>query len=126
LLFFDGECGLCDRAVHWTLNRDKRGVFQFAPLQGETAQRMLGTVAGQEFDTLVLVDGAGRHERSTAALRICLHLGWPWRALLVLWLVPRPVRDSVYDWVARNRKRWFGGKEACRLPTPSERARFLA
>jgi predicted DCC family thiol-disulfide oxidoreductase YuxK len=83
-------------------------------------------VDGQaELSTMVLTDARGRHERSSAALRIAAHLGGVWRLAAVFWLVPRPVRDGVYDFIARRRHRWLAGPAQCRLPTAEERARFL-
>lgn len=125
IVFFDGVCGLCNAAVDVLLRADRRKALLFAPLQGETARQRLSTAPDAAFDTIILLDAHGRHERSDAALRICQHLGGLWRLWLVFWLIPRPVRDSVYGFIARNRYAWFGQKAACRLPTPAERERFL-
>jgi predicted DCC family thiol-disulfide oxidoreductase YuxK len=124
IVFFDGVCSLCNAAVDFLIRRDRAKVLLFAPLQGESAARH-SLVRQETFDTIVLVDQAGHWERSDAALRIASYLGWPWKVLIVLRIVPRPVRDFLYAWVARNRYRWFGQKESCRMPTPEERARFL-
>lgn len=125
IVFFDGVCGLCNSAVDTLLRADRQNRLKFAPLQGETAQRLLGTQPDQEFATIVLLDAQGRHEKSAAALRICALLPGLWKLLQVFWLIPRPLRDGVYGWIARHRYAWFGKKESCRLPTPAERARFL-
>lgn len=127
VLFFDGVCNLCNGSVNFLLDRDRRAVLRFAPLQGTTFAALrerrpdLGGI-----DSLVLQDEEGVHVRSAGALRVLRHLGPPWS--LLGWLgfaVPRPVRDWLYDRVARNRYGWFGRRDACRLPTPELRSRFL-
>lgn len=125
ILFFDGVCGLCNAAVDFVMRHDARQCFLFATLQGETASAQLGVQPDQTFDTVIVVEGGRRFERSDAALHIARQLGWPWKALSWLRIVPRPLRDAVYGWVARHRYGWFGQKETCRMPTPAERARFL-
>ncbi len=126
IVFFDGVCGLCNASVDWLLARDDRAVLRFAPIQGETALRMLGRLAGNpESWSMVLVDDTGRYRRSDAAIRIVRHLGGWWACIGLLLIIPRGLRDGVYGWVARNRYRFFGRRETCRLPTPAERGRFL-
>jgi predicted DCC family thiol-disulfide oxidoreductase YuxK len=125
IVFFDGVCSLCNAAVDFLIRRDHAKVLLFAPLQGQAAAIHLHVLPNTTPDTIVLVDAQGRWERSDAALRIAGYLGWPWKGLIVLRIIPRPVRDVVYRWIARNRYRWFGQKESCRMPTPEERARFL-
>ena len=124
--FFDGVCNLCDGVVNFLIDHDPRGVLKFAPLQGTTfaglAQRH-PELAG--VDSFVLWDASGVHTRSSAGLRIAMALGWPWRALGALLVVPRFARDAAYDFVARRRYRWWGRRESCRMPTPELRARFL-
>jgi predicted DCC family thiol-disulfide oxidoreductase YuxK len=126
IVFFDGVCGLCNRSVDWLMSRDHRGVLRFAPLQGETATRLLGH---QDDDperwSMVLVDRTGRYWRSDAAIRTVRHLGGAWAFVGLLLIVPRGLHDAAYAWIARNRYRLFGRHETCRLPTPAERARFL-
>lgn len=124
--FFDGVCNLCDGVVNFLIDHDPRAVLKFAPLQGTTFAALAGRhpeLAG--VDSFVLWDASGVHTRSSAALRIAVALGWPWRALGALLLVPRALRDAAYDFVARRRYRWYGRRESCRMPTPELRARFL-
>jgi predicted DCC family thiol-disulfide oxidoreductase YuxK len=126
IVFFDGTCGLCDRTVQSLLNRDRHGRLKFAPLQGETARHRLGEEAARELKTLILVDGTGESRRSSAVVRILNHLGGGYKILGgLLWLIPRPLRDFGYNFVAARRYRWFGHVDACRLPKPHERERFL-
>lgn len=105
---------------------DGPGRLRFAPLQGETARALLPPALVEERATAVLLDARGLHLRSAAILRVWAGLPWPWRALAALWLVPRPLRDRVYDAVAARRERvrlgpleWAGGL------TPAQQARFL-
>jgi predicted DCC family thiol-disulfide oxidoreductase YuxK len=140
LLLYDGACGLCARSVQWLLEHDRgprRGPpLRFAPLQGETAAPLLARhgltpAPGRGFDTLILVvDPGGPRERvlvrSAAVLRLARYLGPPWSALgRLAGLAPAPLLDAGYGVVARNRLRVFGTADACRLPRPGERARFL-
>lgn len=125
VIFFDGVCGICNRFVDFLLKRDRKKIFLFSPIQGERAKRALDAAAIQKNETIFFQDASGIHERSTAALRILARLGGAWRMFSVIFLVPRPIRDFCYDRIARNRYRWFGKKDACRIPTPEERARFL-
>ena len=134
VVFFDGVCGLCNRFVDFVLSRDRRGAIRFAPLQGETAERVVsgkGRGASSEtrsFDTIVWIDSSHREfVRSAAAVRVLWRLGGVWSLIgWLLWFIPRPLRDTGYRIISANRYRLFGKKETCRLPTPAEQARFLA
>ncbi len=86
---------------------------------------MLPRAFAKDFDTFVLLDERGMHVRSDAAIRALVHIGGVWRIAAIMRVVPRSLRDAVYAWVSRNRYRWFGKRDACRLPTPQERERFL-
>ena len=123
VIFFDGVCNLCNAVVRWIAKRDSSGRFRFASLQSEAARLVLGE-AGRP-DSMALVDREGVHFQSEAALRIARGLGPPWSVLGWLVVVPRPVRDAVYDFVARHRYRWFGRQESCPLPAPELVDRFL-
>ncbi|HLJ11511.1 MAG TPA: DCC1-like thiol-disulfide oxidoreductase family protein [Planctomycetaceae bacterium] len=126
VIFFDGECGLCDSWVSFVLARDKRQTFRFGTLQGKTARNWLHLAPDANLDSLAFADGDGVHRKSEAVWRIFRRLGGVWPALgLVLRVIPRPIRDGGYDFIARRRYRWFGKKETCRVPTPEERERFL-
>ena len=124
VILFDGVCNLCQASVTWVIARDRAEVFRFASLQSAAARELLRGVTVP--DSVVLVDEAGVHTRSAAALRIARRLGFPWAMLgWVGAVLPRFLRDAVYDWVARNRYAWFGKQDACLLPTPALAARFL-
>lgn len=127
LLLYDGECGLCARSVRFILDRERDERMQFAALQsdvGRQAARAHG-LDPNVLSTLVLIDERERaHVRSSAALRAAKGLRLPWRWAPVFLIVPRLLRDAVYRFVARNRMRWFGSADSCRLPSPEETARF--
>lgn len=127
ILLFDGVCNLCNAAVQWVLKRDRSNVFRFAALQSETGRTLLqrAGLSADNFDTVVLVEDDRVFTRSDAALEVARRLGGWWPALAVFKLVPRFIRDGVYNWVARHRYRWFGRREACMLPRPEWKERFL-
>ena len=125
IVFFDGVCGLCNAAVDFILKHDRKQVFVFAALQGETAQKILGVRPDDDLTTMVLLENGQQLRHSDAVLRIAWHLGGIWRVLSWARIILKSLRDLVYNWISRNRLRWFGKKESCRLPTPAERARFL-
>jgi len=127
IVLFDGVCNFCNASVNFLIDHDRQGRLQFAPLQSETGQALLRRfgLKTNDFDTLVLVDGPHYSTRSTAALRIASYLDSPWRFLAALLLLPAFLRDPAYNLLAGNRYRWFGRLDACRLPTPELKARFL-
>jgi predicted DCC family thiol-disulfide oxidoreductase YuxK len=127
VILFDGLCNLCAGSVRFVLERDPAGVFDFASLQSRAAREVLAEAGARADlpDSIVLVDSEGTHLRSEAALRIAARLRQPWPALAVLRILPRRLRDAVYDVVARHRYRWFGKRDTCLLPTPEIRKRFL-
>jgi predicted DCC family thiol-disulfide oxidoreductase YuxK len=128
VVFFDGVCGLCNRAVAFLLKRDRRDRLRFAPLQGETARRLLPPVGGSpdDLDTMYVLTSDGRLlRRSRAILFAGAALGGPWSLLALLQVIPRPLADWLYERVARVRYRVFGRLETCAIPAPEVRARFL-
>lgn len=127
IVLFDGVCNFCDDTVQFVIKCDPFAVLRFAPLQSETGQRLLEThgLSKTDLDTMVLIDGDRCFTRSTAALEICSRLPEPWNSLRLFRIVPRFIRDVVYNLIARNRYRWFGKKETCMVPTPDIRRRFL-
>jgi predicted DCC family thiol-disulfide oxidoreductase YuxK len=127
ILLFDGVCNLCNASVQWVLLRDKKAQFRFAALQSEIGQQLLQRhgLASEHFDTVVLAVGETIFLRSDAPLEIVRRLGGAWQLLYGFKIVPRPLRDALYNFVARNRYRWFGRQETCMLPRPEWKARFL-
>ncbi len=127
VLLFDGVCNLCSQSVQFIIERDPAARFRFASLQSEVAEQMLSDtdLTGESLKSVVLIENGQVYTRSDAALRAARHLSGLWPALYALRIVPRPWRDAVYNWIARNRYRWFGEKDSCWLPTPDLRDRFL-
>ncbi len=130
VILFDGVCNLCNSMVQWVIQRDTKARFNFASLQSEAARLELQEVlAAEEIqalpDSIVLIDSAGVYAQSAAAIRIARGLGFPHSLLGLGIVVPRPIRDAAYRWVARHRYRWFGQRDTCMRPTPDVAARFL-
>ena len=125
IVFFDGVCGFCNKSVDFLLKVDDRRALSFSPIQGETAKRVLPEERREKVDTITFFDGEWLYYRTTALLKIAKVLGGVWLAFYPLILLPESWRDAAYDWFAKRRYRFFGKKDACRLPTPEERARFL-
>ena len=127
IIFFDGVCTLCQGAVRFIIQRDRAARFRFAPLQsdGLRAQFAITGRVGEPLDSIILVEDGHTYERSTAALRIARKLDGAWPLLYLFILIPRPIRDAVYRWIARHRYRWFGQQEQCLVPTPEIKERFL-
>lgn len=127
VLLFDGVCNLCSGVVQWVARRQALDHVRFASLQSEYGQGMLRRhgLPADDLRSFVMVADGRLYRRSDAAVRLVHDLdGW-WRLLRFMRFVPRFLRDWVYDFVARNRYRWFGRKDACMIPGPELRARFL-
>ena len=127
VILFDGVCNLCHRAVRFFIEHDSERHLRFASLQSESGRRILKKLglSNDYISSVVFVEGENFYLDSTACLRACRHLGFPWCAAKVFLFIPRPIRDLIYKWIARNRYRWFGKKEACPLPCPTDVDRFL-
>ena len=132
LLLYDGVCGLCSRVLQFVLQHDRRGVFNFAPLQGEIGRSMVSRWGGNpdELTTFyVCVDYRTASPRvlarSDAALFIAREIGWPWKAFAAARVLPKLLRDGAYDFVAKTRYRLFGRLDRCLVPPPEVRSRFV-
>ena len=127
VVLFDGQCNLCNRSVDFIIRRDHTAHYRFAALQSKVAQDLLAARghSAEGLQTVMLITDDNIYKRSSAALRIARSLSGLWPMFWVFILLPRPIRDLVYDWIARNRIRWFGARETCRVATPEEAARFL-
>jgi predicted DCC family thiol-disulfide oxidoreductase YuxK len=127
VIFFDGLCNLCNGAVQFTIQRDDRNLFRFASLQSDFAKTELKpfNVDPDEGDSFVLLENGKVYQRSTAALRVAKRLNGFWPLLYGFIIVPRFLRDSIYNFIAKNRYKWFGKKETCWVPTPELKERFI-
>lgn len=128
LLFFDGVCNLCTGVVQFIIKRDKSAQFRFASLQSSVGEDFLkeNKMPTDEFASFVYLRDGKTFIRSDAALNIARDLGGLWTLAYGFIIVPRFIRDAVYNWVARNRYKWFGKTDVCMLPTPELKARFVA
>lgn len=126
VILFDGVCNFCDASVQFILERDDKEMFRFASLQSDAGQELLKKYnVADDVDSMILIEDGNVYYKSAAALRISRHLKGLWKLLYVLILVPAPVRNIVYDLIAKNRFKWFGQKDSCMLPPPNVRRRFL-
>ncbi len=126
-LFYDGECGMCDRFVQFVLRHDRQEYFQFAPLQSDVGREQLSRrgLPQDDLETVILLEAGQTYTRSTATLRVCRRLAGLWPLLYGFILVPKPWRDGVYSLVARNRKRWFKPPAQCPILPAKWRGRFV-
>ena len=132
LVLYDGVCGFCSHLVQFLLEHDGRAVFEFAPLQGTTARSLVAKWGGNPDDLTTFYVCADYRTasarvlaRSDAALFIAGAIGWPWKALAAARVVPKVLRDAVYDLVARTRYQLFGRLDRCLVPAPEVRSRFV-
>ena len=127
VIFFDGVCNLCNASVDRVMRWDKKGIFKFASLQSDYAKTVLSDtpINPEDLESIVYYNEGVVKQKSNAALAVVLKLGLPYSLLYVFKLIPRFLRNYLYDIVARNRYKWFGKKETCRLPTEAEQSRFL-
>jgi predicted DCC family thiol-disulfide oxidoreductase YuxK len=125
IVFFDGVCGLCNSSVDFLIKRDKGRNFFYSPQQGKTIETM-GLVTNIESMESIMLWKDGRiYEKSRAVAQISKHLPFPWNLGAVIKLIPSIIADPIYDFIARNRYKWFGKKESCRIPSQEERELFL-
>ena len=127
ILLFDGVCNLCNSSVQFLIERDPKRHFRYASLQSETGRQLLAEhgIPGDRLSTVVLIENGRAYTRSEAPLRASRYMSGWWPALSAFRIVPRPLRDLVYDWIARNRYKWFGKQESCWLPSPDLKQLFL-
>ncbi|MBS2970314.1 thiol-disulfide oxidoreductase DCC family protein [Metabacillus sp. KIGAM252] len=127
IILFDGVCNLCEGVVKFVIKRDKEAVFRFASLQSENGQALLKKhqLDHENFDSFVLAFDENVYVKSEAALKTASFLPFPMNMLRIMLIIPRPIRDAVYSFIARNRYKWFGKKDSCMLPDSSVRKRFL-
>ena len=127
VILFDGVCNLCNSAVQFIIRRDKKETFRFASLQSSLGRKLLGQhprrTSPQE--TIILFKNNKVYDRSTAALEIAKELPGAWPAFYIFMILPKFLRDSLYNLIARNRYRWFGKKDECMIPTAEVKNRFL-
>ncbi|KXH80755.1 thiol-disulfide oxidoreductase DCC family protein [Sporosarcina sp. HYO08] len=127
IVLFDGDCNFCDASVQFIIKNDPSAHFLFSSLQSETGQKLIKQhQIPENVDSLVLIEDNKAYTKSSAALHIAKKLDGLWHLLFLFIFVPRKIRDYFYDYFAKNRYKWFGKKEeACALPSPEVRKRFI-
>ena len=124
---FDGVCNLCNSSVNFIIDHDPKGHFKFAALQSDFGQEKLQELGfnTEDFDSLVLLSGGKVYKKSSAALRIARRLSGLYPLLYIFMIIPPFIRHALYDVIARNRYKWWGKRDSCRMPTPELRSRFV-
>ncbi|MBC7875026.1 MAG: thiol-disulfide oxidoreductase DCC family protein [Ferruginibacter sp.] len=127
VLLFDGVCNFCNYWVNFAIKRDRKRKLRFTPLQGQTAKSLLPEykINPGSLSTVILVDNGKVYTQSSAAIRVCKYLDGGWKLFYGLMIIPKFIRDFLYNIIARNRYKWFGKKESCMIPTAEVRERFL-
>lgn len=127
VILFDGVCNFCNGAVNFVIKRDRRSRIRFATMQSDAARELLAPYHWpvDDMKSFLFIENGKLYDRSNAALRVCRYLRGGWPLCYGLIIVPKFIRDGIYNWVARNRYKWFGQKDQCMVPTPDVRARFL-
>ncbi|OIK14758.1 thiol-disulfide oxidoreductase DCC family protein [Bacillus sp. MUM 13] len=126
VIFFDGVCNFCNGAVNFIIRHDSRSRFKFASLQSRCGEQFLDRHPHlKKVDSIILLEGGKTYTHSSAALRIAGKMDGIIKAAALLFIVPKPFRDYLYNILAKNRYKWFGKRETCRIPTKEERTRFL-
>lgn len=128
LVLFDGVCNLCDASVQYIIKHDKNDIFLFTALQSEVGQQIIKefNIDTNKIDSIILYSNEhGISYKSTAALKIASKLGFPRNMLSVFLIIPTIIRSWVYDYIAKNRYKWYGKKEECMIPTPDLKSKFL-
>ncbi|OEK08664.1 thiol-disulfide oxidoreductase [Flavivirga aquatica] len=128
LILFDGVCNLCNSSINYVIKHDKKNIFMFAPLQSKAGKEIIDTyhIDTQKTDSILLyTPEKGIAYKSTAALKVANHLGFPLNLMGIFFIVPAFIRNWVYDFIAKNRYKWYGKKETCMIPTPELKSKFL-
>jgi predicted DCC family thiol-disulfide oxidoreductase YuxK len=126
IILFDGHCNLCNGTVQFILKRDRAGYFSFAALQDVLPQPPeQNSQRTRDYSSVILLENGHIFTKSTAALRIAKKIRGPWPLLYIFMLVPKKLRDAIYNVIARNRKTWFGRSETCFAPIAAYKQRFI-
>lgn len=126
VIFFDGICNLCNASVQFVIEHDKGNYFNFSALQGDYAKNVLAefNIVPENLDSILLLENGKLYTKSTSALRVAKKLNGLWPLLYGFVIVPKFIRDWVYDFIAINRYKWWGRQESCWMPTPELESRF--
>lgn len=127
IILFDGVCNLCNKSVQFIIRHDTKKNYRFASLQSKSGQNLLQQykIPQTQYQSIVLIENNQAYTQSTAALKVAKNLNGPVKLFTVFNIVPPAIRNTVYNFIARNRYKWFGKKESCMVPTVDVKARFL-
>ena len=127
VILFDGVCNLCNSTVQFIIKKDTKQQFKFASLQSDVAREILlhHSERNIELNSIVFILNNKVYLKSSAALRILWSLGGGYKLLFVFWIIPKPLRNFVYDFIATNRYKWFGKRDQCMIPNPEFKSRFI-
>ena len=128
IILFDGVCNFCNSSVLRIITHDKKNVFLFTSLQSETGKQITAhlNIDTSKIDSIILVESDSEFSiKSTAALKILKQFNGLWKLLQICWIIPPVIRDSVYNYIAKNRYKWFGKKDNCMIPTPEIKSKFI-
>ncbi len=129
IILFDGVCNLCNSSVRYVIERDKKDIFRFASLQSEIGQKILKHIGidPQYSDSIILYEpGEAYHYKSSAAIEIAKYLGGFFSITSIFKIIPSFLRNPIYDYVAKNRYKWYGKLDECPLPNPELQGKFLS
>ena len=128
IIFFDGICNLCEQSVQFIIKHDKNDIFRFVALQSDLGQEILQYIgiADKNIDSIILyIPGKAYYYKSSAAIEIAKNLGGFWHYGTIFRVIPTAIRNNIYDYIAKNRYKWYGKKESCLIPTQKLKAKFL-
>ncbi|KQS45811.1 thiol-disulfide oxidoreductase [Flavobacterium sp. Leaf359] len=128
IILFDGVCNLCDSSIQFIIKHDKKDIFRFVALQSEIGLEIINHIGidTSKIDSILLYEpGKAYYYKAEAALKIAKELGGIYTAISWFSILPNFLTNTVYDYIARNRYKWYGKKEACMIPTPELKAKFL-
>ena len=128
IIFFDGICNLCEQSVQFIIKHDKNDIFRFVALQSDLGQEILQYIgiADKNIDSIILyIPGKAYYYKSSAAIEIAKNLGGFWHYGTIFRVIPTAIRNNIYDYIAKNRYKWYGKKESCLIPTQKLEAKFL-
>ncbi|KGO94854.1 thiol-disulfide oxidoreductase DCC family protein [Flavobacterium subsaxonicum] len=128
IILFDGVCNLCDATVQFIIKHDKKDVFRFVPIQSDLGQSIIQHIGidTSKTDSIILYEpGHAYYYKAEAALKIATALGGIYSGMAIFTILPKGLSNAVYDYIARNRYKWYGKKNDCMIPTPEMKAKFL-
>lgn len=128
IILFDGVCNLCDATVQFIIKRDKKDIFRFVALQSDLGEKIINHIGidRTKTDSIILYEpGTAYYHKAEAAIKIAVYLGGFFTLMNIFSILPKFISNSVYDYIAKNRYKWYGKKEECMIPTPEMKAKFL-